>query len=1092
MLPHRPTPYIFLLIIFMSLATAAYDGCVDLDDPSTWEGNIHNHSSSNDSFFVMRDMALCTGSYDTDSIFPLFIFNSSVKTFDCNGSTITSSGKGPSSMSNQTGTTIGNGTLSGFTDGVQLLNIGDSSPSLDWTYAPSPSLSADRFRAVAVDAAGNVLAAGENLSAGNAGFLLSKVSPEGVSLWNWSYNPTGSGDELYSVAVDLDGNYAVAGHIAGNTYVAKISPEGSLIWGRTLAATTYTFERWQIAVDSDNNYLVAGNNGANNWHVDKVDPDDGSAIWSYNEGITGGYLYGIAVDQDGNYVAAGYDRTLGNDQWRVVKLYRNGTKAATYTFNPSTGYDQPYAVAVDNQNNYVLAGMDQTPGNYQMRIMKITPSGSPIWTYNYNPGGNSWFNSVDIDQEGNIHAAGMDNSLGNYRWNFVKVYGSGTQAYSVRTNPTGTADEIFGISVDGQGDILVAGYDGSGGTNPRLARYESAKVALADMALEDVTIVNEGEEAVFISSPGTEIDASGLSVGYNASGGLITYSTGVGGFLAAGHGFSFGPDYVSLDSSDPAVSGFNKSANITLYGPTSFCEGIDYVKAPGYPESRSEVISTGSAYTPSYLSCDSGLATFQTNGAFSGYAIDYDCVDLSDAATFGSKITNSSNTLYLNEDVTLCPGQTYESVRTSGTYLTFNAHGITLDCSGSALRPATTSSGQAIYTDTRDNITVRDCDIAGFTEGIKTFSTTNMSLIDLVINASSNAIYLGNSSGNHFTNINFTGIGGLNTDANSFENGFTQLTVIDGGSQVTFPSISSTASDLLASTLTLTSDYVYLDSAAAPDFNTSARISLLTPSCPATIYVIDTEPSSYEDIIQNGTVCDSCSIVSCDGGVVTFDVPHFSGYAANQTDSADVFIHQSNVTSIMLPRYDPGAPGNSSVEGGNISNTDAGGDYLTDRWAAFYGNVTGWLMLGSNTSAKVYTWNWTPSDGGVVCVSTASGLNSIGIFAALASDIDTAWGFDPLLADSANNTFTSEDCYFEIGGAQVSDAALADTGPSGGFATCAIKTTPAPAKNQMLFCTNITSGGTLYSGAIGDYELLVPTDAAPSSTETYYFYLNLG
>jgi hypothetical protein len=61
----------------------------------------------------------------------------------------------------------------------------------------------------------------------------------------------------------------------------------------------------------------------------------------------------------------------------------------------------------------------------------------------------------------------------------------------------------------------------------------------------------------------------------------------------------------------------------------------------------------------------------------------------------------------------------------------------------------------------------------------------------------------------------------------------------------------------------------------------------------------------------------------------------------------------------------------------------------------------------------------------------------------------------------------------------------------GGFITCAFKTTSGPAKNQMLFCANITQNGQLFNNGTGDYEMMVPTAYGAGAYETYYFYLSL-
>jgi len=209
------------------------------------------------------------------------------------------------------------------------------------------------------------------------------------------------------------------------------------------------------------------------------------------------------------------------------------------------------------------------------------------------------------------------------------------------------------------------------------------------------------------------------------------------------------------------------------------------------------------------------------------------------------------------------------------------------------------------------------------------------------------------------------------------------------------------------------------------------------------------------------------------------------------TDSSAIELSLFNVTETKLPRYDPGAPGNLSIEGGNMSNADIEGTALTDRWAAFFGNVSGTVFLGSNTSS-VYEWLWEPDDGGAVCLSTDSGYDGTNVSGAQASQIDAAWGFSGLEADSAGSTFNDSSCDIGIGYSGVFNCTSTDTGAAGGFMTCAIKTEAAvPAKDDLLFCTRINGSGLAYNGAGADFELMVPTPYGSPGLETYFFYANL-
>ena len=200
-----------------------------------------------------------------------------------------------------------------------------------------------------------------------------------------------------------------------------------------------------------------------------------------------------------------------------------------------------------------------------------------------------------------------------------------------------------------------------------------------------------------------------------------------------------------------------------------------------------------------------------------------------------------------------------------------------------------------------------------------------------------------------------------------------------------------------------------------------------------------------------------------------------------------------NVTNeTKLPRYNETAAGNITTEGGNISGTNLNSTQLTKRWAAFYGDVMGNIILkGATGSNYVYSWAWSPSAGGTICLSTNSTIGSFTAFPANGSDIDTAWGFAPVTTDSGTNTFNATNCTMSIGSSAVSNAAYADTGQAGGFMTCAIKSASAPAKAEMMFCSDIISGGSAWNGNPVDFEVLVPTPETYSTTETYYFYANL-
>ena len=105
------------------------------------------------------------------------------------------------------------------------------------------------------------------------------------------------------------------------------------------------------------------------------------------------------------------------------------------------------------------------------------------------------------------------------------------------------------------------------------------------------------------------------------------------------------------------------------------------------------------------------------------------------------------------------------------------------------------------------------------------------------------------------------------------------------------------------------------------------------------------------------------------------------GPISNETSNATWSLYGTNVrTSPLYPRWGGNQSGNLTIAGGNISYADISATTLTARWAAFFGNVSGNILLGDDPSHVVYMWAWNPSDGGIVCASTNSTLSSFLVF----------------------------------------------------------------------------------------------------------------
>jgi hypothetical protein len=204
-------------------------------------------------------------------------------------------------------------------------------------------------------------------------------------------------------------------------------------------------------------------------------------------------------------------------------------------------------------------------------------------------------------------------------------------------------------------------------------------------------------------------------------------------------------------------------------------------------------------------------------------------------------------------------------------------------------------------------------------------------------------------------------------------------------------------------------------------------------------------------------------------------------------------LYMANVTNATaLPRFEYNESGNVTTEGGNITGSNVYTEQLTDRWAAFYGNISGSIILTNrNGMNNVYSWGWTPANGGVVCTSTNSSVTDLTLYPADGDDIDAAWSFAPTESDSGRNTFNHTGCNMTIGITPIDNSGYVDTGQPGGFITCSLKDKIVAAKPDMYFCTNIEQNGAFWNGQTGNFELMVPTAFGVNQYETYYFYVNL-
>ena len=208
---------------------------------------------------------------------------------------------------------------------------------------------------------------------------------------------------------------------------------------------------------------------------------------------------------------------------------------------------------------------------------------------------------------------------------------------------------------------------------------------------------------------------------------------------------------------------------------------------------------------------------------------------------------------------------------------------------------------------------------------------------------------------------------------------------------------------------------------------------------------------------------------------------------------ASVFAAPANAAvtnSSSLARWTGGsALGNVATEGGNVTAVNLTTESLTDKWAAFFGNLTGTIRLtdAAGAAASKYVYSWTAGlaqNGSSVCAAngtinfggTVYAVNNVSLIA-----LNTALGHGAA-ADNVTNTYTTS-CNITFLDKSVTGSLGVKTG--GNFTSCGLTDT-----TNYAICTAVNATGKNYKGQDAEYELLVPTHFG-TSTDTYYFYAEL-
>lgn len=351
-----------------------------------------------------------------------------------------------------------------------------------------PAHAGESIAAIAVDGFGNVFATG-SVAAYSSGYLYGnwatlKYSPSGTQRWVVTYDgPSQNIDQPNAVVYDDRGNVYVSGYsIDSGCRTAKYDADGAEVW-----ATAYPGQCTSAAFDEDGHLYVAGNTQQQDLLLIKYSTDGVQQWVRTYAGPAGLWETAARVKLDSlgqPVVVALSERADYGKSFVIAKYDLQGNSLWTRRIDTVRAWLDP-SIAIDDEDNVVIAGAISGSGGYDALAAKFDPQGEPLWqsVWNGSTGKSDRAEAVTVDAAGDVIIAGFTNGSTGYlsaAMATVKLSGVNGGVQWVRSLGGGSlpaSGRAMGITSDSSGNVYVVGGVANDG---RIVKYSAAGAALWD------------------------------------------------------------------------------------------------------------------------------------------------------------------------------------------------------------------------------------------------------------------------------------------------------------------------------------------------------------------------------------------------------------------------------------------------------------------------------------------------------------------------------------------------------------------------------------------------------------------------------------
>ncbi|NQU78327.1 hypothetical protein HQ545_01015 [Candidatus Woesearchaeota archaeon] len=239
-------------------------------------------------------------------------------------------------------------------------------------------------------------------------------------------------------------------------------------------------------------------------------------------------------------------------------------------------------------------------------------------------------------------------------------------------------------------------------------------------------------------------------------------------------------------------------------------------------------------------------------------------------------------------------------------------------------------------------------------------------------------------------------------------------------------------------------------------------------------------------------------------GIETWNVTcHATGFSrvnasdtVNVTSAAGVAVDRSSsvvpvtVTVLNESRWNATGGGNDIAKAGNVTELDLSSSSSTNKWAGYYGEVSGDLRLANTDNDIMYDFGvLNQSQVKSVFASTDQNFGFATLYAASTANVDSMYGWDTTDSDSA--TLTLDDDTATI--STVTSVSVANLSASTVYQSGAFKDVAGlpSAFGELAYGVSVIVDQTAFNGYTQvDYELIVPVNSS-AGTQTYYFFMDI-